>query len=215
MLLPQMQGLRTESRRDRIGERKQFAAFASEEESAPQTNVGVIVRSLKRCRARRFSLRLHLVQRHCAQMMRDQPHAEQLRGDVGTFEQRSDLAAQSGSLGEARGQSGANLAAIRHRQQPFQKVRIRVQPVHQLLAIRLRGKEGLVRAQRILEYRLIQPDGMLIAGVPSNIMPSQRGLQLLTARTARPAVFRRKRLLVGQSNDRVINALAEKVERQR
>jgi len=133
-----------------------------------------------------------------------------LRGNVRALELGRDFREQTSRPAESGAQGAAHLFTLCHRQQPFEEIAVRMQPVHHPFAIRLAREKGLVCGKRASQQGFVEPDRTFFPG----FAPSQRRLQLIASGASGPLALIRKRLLIWERDNRMQHALAHKIESQ-
>src|SRR5438067_1772191 len=120
-------------------------------------------------------------------MMRDEPYTKQLRVDVATFELRCDLAKQRSYPLHSGGKGQAHILAPGRREKRLQKIAVRMEAIHQPLAILLLLEERFVRREHACQGSIKHARRVLFSIGIRDPAPSQRRFQLIAARPAGPA----------------------------
>jgi hypothetical protein len=107
-------------------------------------------------------------------------------------------------------QSVTNILAIGNVQQCFQKIAVRVQTIHDSLAVAAVEKRLVIR-DCPFQHRFKHSGSRIAPG----FKPRQRGFQLVASRRSRPARLIRNGLLFGKGDDGMKNAVAHKIEGER
>ncbi len=107
------------------------------------------------------------------------------------------------------------LRPICHRQQRFQKIAVRVEAIHDFFGIVRAGQETFVGGERDRQGGFEHAGGVFVFEFAANVVPGERGFQLVTAGAARPAAgIVGEWLFIGQRDDGMKCGVAQKIERQ-